>query len=264
LKLPVLPPVVPIKTWGATKIFAYEDCPRKAQLKYGAKLCPLCFKGTVGFDTPCTKCKKKQVKGVALQRGIDLDEAIAAHVLRRTEDVIALAIHKGAQKIIQGLALDPTSGVKIKHSISLGPDWKPLPKFTKGPWFWGELDVLRIKGKLATVIDWKSGGIDKKTQKIRPNEHYEDQLEIYQLAVLCALPDVERVDASLVFLDAPVACKPEIANPTVVRKMVAALKKKWEGRIKALFADDTFAPRPSDFACRFCDYSKEKGGPCEF
>jgi hypothetical protein len=46
--------------------------------------------------------------------------------------------------------------------------------------------------------------------------------------------------------------------------MVTALKKKWEGRIKALFADDTFAPRPSDFACRFCDYSKEKGGPCEF
>ena len=265
---PVALPILPIVTWNPTKVFAYEECPQRTQWKYARKLCPLCFTGTVGFDAPCDTCGKKADKGPALQRGIDIDTALTAELVNPIAGVGKLKpiSHTFPNTLVTEIVHELTHErllVLPKHPISLDREWRVLPKFTKGPWFWGELDVLVLdkKKRHARVIDWKSGGIDKKTGQPRENEHYQDQLEIYAIAVLCANPEVRVVDTSLVFVDA--ARSPEVKGRTIRRKDLVKLKAKWVERLTPMFCDTVFAPRPG-WGCRFCDYRNDRGGPCAY
>lgn len=259
MKLPVIPP---IKTWNPTKLHSHDECPLRTGLRYSVKLCPLCFKGTVGFDKPCDKCKKVKAKPPALARGIEIDEAIAAYLggsrATQTADAPAVAVDVAVSFKQTGTTL------QTKHQISLSDKWEPLPKFTKGPWFWGELDVLllNLKKKLARVVDWKTGGIDKRTGAPREEQaKYTEQLEIYGAAVLATQPEVEKVEGQLVFVDTKPGRDPIVTCPPILRKGFDKLKKKLEGRIKPMMSDTTFAPRPG-YYCGWCDYSKDKGGPC--
>lgn len=260
--------VIPIQTWNPTKIFSYEECPLRTQLRYALKLCPHCFKGHFGYDAACDHCGLFNKKSEAQLRGIRLDEQIAVHIRGGALD--EPIPHPKVKMAVRGIVKDFAAVAKgsvevyLKHSISLSATWEPLPKFTKAPWFWGELDVLKISKKVADVIDWKTGGIDKKTGAVRPKGDYEDQLEIYGVAVLCSRPTVGEVHPSLVFLDARPPHDPVVQRPPILRRMLEKLKKRWEGRIKPMLSDDTFAPRPGTPYCGWCDYSKQKGGPCPY
>lgn len=267
MKLPVIPP---LKTWNPTKLHSHDECPLRTGLRYSLKMCPLCFKGTVGFDSPCTVCKKKEKKAPALQRGIEIDTAISDVLDPVTRDDARditglVAAPKAREAIVKMIEGTVHTVLLTKHQISLNDKWEPLPKFTKGPWFWGELDVLlkNLKKKLAKVVDWKTGGLDKKTGAVRAHPKYEEQLEIYGVAVLCTEPQIDKVEAQLVFVDATPPNNPIVTAPTLFRKSLEKLKKKLEGRIKPMMSDTVFAPRPG-YYCGWCSYQKSKGGPCPY
>lgn len=264
--------VIPIKSWGASKLASHKQCPRRTQLRYAQHLCPLCFKGTVPYDGACSKCGRVPEKPPALARGIEMDEEISNFLNDKTSihpERPRQFDHPKVNRLISDIAWDEDStDVRVKAQISLGSNWQPLPRYTKGPWFWGELDVLVLRKKKAEVIDWKSGGIVKSGPdkgKVRESEEYQDQLEIYCVAVLCAHPEVQEVTAKLVFLDAKPPQDPVVplkAGP-IRRAALKGMMRKWEGRIQPLLTDTVFPPRPGWY-CDFCDYSQRKGGPCEF
>lgn len=257
--------VIPFKSWSPTRLADYEECPLKAQLKHALKLCPSCFKGTMPWEGPCPECGVVAKKGPALERGIKLDDELTAHLDKKVplagEAGRLVKAHPELKKIVGGMARSKGK-LQFQPMLMLSREWGQGGQYDA--WLRVKLDVLSITGKTARVDDWKSGNIDKRTNNIRYKPQYEDQLEIYQVAVLALHPGVLKVDARLIFLDAPQHVNPVVSRPVMQRSDLEKQRKKWEGRVKPMFADEIFAPRPSDYACRFCDFSKAKGGPCAY
>jgi hypothetical protein len=107
--------------------------------------------------------------------------------------------------------------------------------------------------KLARVIDFKTGRIYGDN---------EDQMELYALGGFSHYPNVDEVSTELWYLDQP----RNATNPLVKvykRAQLPALQKKWRQNVIPLLSEKRFAPRPGDY-CNRCDYSKRRGGPCNF
>lgn len=89
---------------------------------------------------------------------------------------------------------------------------------------------------------------------------HEEQREIYAVAIFVMYPDAEMVRASHWYTDAGV----EYHNTYTRQDDLERLKKKWEKAVRPMMNDRSFVPRPSPSACKFCDFSKGRGGPCRY
>jgi hypothetical protein len=135
----------------------------------------------------------------------------------------------------------------------LNEKWERVEWFAHDAWLRCKLDLVHMRDARAwDVVDWKTG-------RVNEDGKYNDQLTLYCVAVLSAYPTPESVAASLIFVDAGLAVCGEI----VKRKDLKKQQKAWAKRVKPMLLDTTFAPNPSN-ACRWCPYSKSKGGPCKF
>ena len=108
--------------------------------------------------------------------------------------------------------------------------------------------------------------VDHKTGKYRENElgSYLEQLEIYAMGGMVKHKQVAGASPRLWFLDEgleyPQGVGDELFYP---RSDLPLLQKKWIARIQPMFDDTSFRPRPND-KCKYCNYSKARGGPCKF
>lgn len=254
-----------ITSWSPSRLSLWEDCARKAQYQIVQKLCPSCFGGKLGgpWGEPqvCDACGVVEETPAAIARGTML-HAEAEKYLRYGGKAYKELIN--VLPLLKLLRKDFKKGLTtIEDDLVFLPDWTVVDKFTKGAWLRTKLDVLTIDDDNAEVIDWKSGGIDKRTGEIRAEKKYDDQLSIYATAVLSAFPKVKTVTAILAFIDGPLGRNEVVSGGTAHRRDLPKLQAKWAGRARGLLSDTIFAPRPS-FTCRYCPYSKQKNGPCAF
>lgn len=250
--------------WSISGLTAYDSCP--AQFKYGrlVKLCPKCFAGVLmGWDPQvCDACSKSPEVGAPIVRGIEIDEAITAFIKGGSK--LPETRHPAVIEILKKYREEYKTGkVSVQDKFVLNSKWEPISQYTSNAWFRGTTDVRRMDGAKAEVIDFKTGGIDKRTGGIRAHAKYDDQLEVYAIAVLSSFPAVQEVGVKLVFTDCGPRFNPVITGKSVTRKALPKLRKNWEKRLKSFFADTVHAPTPS-MACNWCDYAKGKGGPCPF
>ena len=93
----------------------------------------------------------------------------------------------------------------------------------------------------------------------KPRGSYDDQLELFALATMLHLPAITHVTTRLQFVEHDV---PPVIHeyPSADRQ---ALVAKWEGKVRPMFEDEAFLPRPGE-ACRFCDFNRSGGGPCRY
>lgn len=98
------------------------------------------------------------------------------------------------------------------------------------------------------VIDFKTGRI---------YEGHADQLELYALPVFKRFPSVETVRVAAWYLDLG-----EIHDGEIARTEERALTKHWTKRAEKMLTATEFNPTPC-WKCKFCDFAKSKGGPCE-
>lgn len=98
--------------------------------------------------------------------------------------------------------------------------------------------------------------VDHKTGKNRGG--YEEQLGLYGLSTFKKHPQYNTVKTELWFLDSG-----DVVEMEFDRKQEKALTKQWERDTKAMLTDTSFRPKPGDH-CRWCAYSKSKGGPCKY
>jgi hypothetical protein len=111
------------------------------------------------------------------------------------------------------------------------------------------MDASYKEGNKGTVIDFKSG-----KYRIPSLE----QVELYALAGFCIYPDVEEIDAEMWYLDTG-----DVYRKTYKRENLPHLKLKYEGYAKFIYAEEEWPEQPS-MECRFCVYSKTRGGPCRY
>lgn len=254
-----------IRSWSPSRLSNWEECSRRAKYQIVDKLCPACFLGRLagpwGMPATCNQCGKQDITPAAIARGVTLHTLCETFITRG--GVVPVELTNVAKTLKRFRTLYKRGALTIEADLVFMSGWELTSKFHKDAWLRTKLDVLVINGKKAKVVDWKSGGIDKRTGLIRENEKYADQLQIYSAAVLVAYPEIEQVESSLIFIDAPEGANEVVQGGLMTKSALPGFKKKWSQRSAGMLADQIFAARPG-FHCRFCAFSKTKGGPCSF
>jgi hypothetical protein len=260
-------------SWSPSRLFDYDQCPFFAKLKHIDKLCPTCFKGKVrgGFDKPeiCDTCGHVKKVPAPLARGSAIGLNLELFVNNEETELHEEIRHPTIIALAKELRKEHGKGrVKTELGIILDNRWNILKgDFPAGAWLRTKLDVFRnVTARVARVIDWKTGGIDKTTGNVKDEQDkYEDQLGIYSLVTLLAFPTVDYVESALAFVDTGPRFNPviEMKQCNLDRKDLEKAKKKWENRSKPMLSDTTFAPRANG-TCTYCPFKKGKGGPCRF
>ena len=141
-------------------------------------------------------------------------------------------------------------GLKVEQALAFTDQWEPCPWDDPLAWLRMKLDVLHpLGGNGAFVGDWKTG-------KVYPD--HPEQLGIYALGCFKGL-DSDIVIAEDWYVDSGVKSKPELFNRDVDER---PLQRMWEGRVERMEVDKTWAPTVNKF-CKWCAFSKGKGGPCK-
>jgi hypothetical protein len=258
-----------VTSWSPSRLEKFERCPRLMLWDTVEKLCPLCFQGKVmgGYDTPaiCDTCGETIEDSAAFARGSEIGKNLELYVLGEESKLHEEIRHPVVKNIAKGLRAerkkDPNH-VKVEFNIVMDKNWRLVSQFDKkNAWARIKLDVLQVWQPSWNVIDWKSGGIDKRTGEVRAEDKYDDQLSAYAAGVLAAFPAVPAVSPSLVFVDCGPRFDPVILKQDVQRKALPKLKEKWEKRVLPIFKEKKFMPRPG-YYCKWCPYEKAKGGPC--
>lgn len=264
---------VKFNAWSPSRLSDYQQCPYMARLKHLDKLCPKCFKGRVegGYDTPavCDTCKSVIVKGEALERGTIIGKGMEDYLLSKAKAVPKEVTHKAVKKIAKEVrAQVAKKQATIEVMLVLNRAWQPVKGWAKDAWLRVKTDVTLFQPAKAHVIDWKTGGLEKKGPNKgapRNDPKYDDQLSLYTVATLSVHSQLDSATAELVFLDTEEPHNPVVAreSATATRRALPILQRRWADKVKPMLNDDQFAPSPN-FGCRWCDFSKEAGGPCQF
>jgi hypothetical protein len=139
---------------------------------------------------------------------------------------------------------------KGEQSLGFDKDWNRLPDwFDKRTHLRVKMDAYYREGDEMTVIDFKSGKYRVPSQ---------DQIELYAVAGLSIFPDIKTVTAEFWFLDAD-----ETFRRAYTSTELLALRKKYEDASAPMYTERAWTPAPSA-ECRWCPYSKTKGGKCAF
>ena len=146
--------------------------------------------------------------------------------------------------------IEELKGGAAELQLAFTKEWVPCSWF--GPQVYCRVifDAVKLAGPKGTVADHKSG-------KIKQEEH-TDQLRLYALTSFIQYPELEEVEAQILYID-----HGERLRMTFHRKDLQELKDYWDNRAGKMMADDVFSPKPNS-TCRYCAYSKSKGGPCIF
>jgi CRISPR/Cas system-associated exonuclease Cas4 (RecB family) len=136
-----------------------------------------------------------------------------------------------------------------EEQLAFTEKWEKCDWFAHNTWLRVKMDVMYLDGDTLVVIDHKTG---------KPKDDYGLQLSLYALAGFLTFPSATKVRAALWFLDAG----EEVAEG-FTRDQVEDLKKDWLKRIKPMFSDTRFAPKPGNY-CRWCHFRKGNNGPCQF
>lgn len=218
------------KAWSYSRYSDYDKCPYLAALKH--------------------LMKQKEPPNKAMERGIHIDQAaqgfLEGKIAKLPPELKLLGKEYKEMK-----ALKP----KCNQQWALDINWNPADWFDwDNAWVRIKMDAeARAKGDPTTlwVDDTKSG---------KPRGGYGAQLALYALGGFMIYPLVKKVRTRLLFTD-------HGPDATVIeeydRKNVPAMKADWMKKIKAMFADRRFAPKPGNY-CTWCHFRKENGGPCKF
>ena len=218
-----------ITAWSYSRYADYKQCPLRFKLKHIDKL--------------------PEKPNPAMQRGGD--------------------IHKEGERFLTAKARKPKVPENYRHFndemlhlLKLAPmveqqwgftrEWTPTEWFARDTWLRIVCDVVvKYDDHTVDLIDFKTG---------RKYDTNEEQVELFSCAPFIKWPEVNHVTTRLWYLD-------QKDDNEVIREYTRdefeGIKAGWESKIVAMFKDKRFAPTPND-KCRWCDYSKAKGGPCQF
>lgn len=236
-----------VKSWSFSRYSDYKKCPLSFKLKHLDKI--------------------KEPPNAAMARGADI-HSLAENYLKGTIAKLPpeLKLFAPEFKALRVLVKKRTAGITVEDSWAFTNTWDATTwNDWVGCWVRIKLDCAHtVEDTTMVVIDWKTGKF-----RADKNEEYVEQLELYALAAMLLHPHIEQVLPSLKYLDFGVTYPPDGETPIVyTRADIPRLKKQWAARVKPMFNDKRFAPKPNNL-CGFCFYGKAgaaKGGPnlCKF
>lgn len=214
-----------ITSWSFSRYSVYRGCPAKAKYKFIDKL--------------------PEPSNAAMERGN--------------------VIHKLAENYTKGalttmppeLKLFKAEFIELKKSKPIVEEtWAFTKHWLKTTWNDWANCALRIKTDAYCLEDDALHIIDHKTGKKR--DGYGEQLDLYAVGGGLKFPNIKRIFTHLWYLDSG-----EQVTQEYDAKGTPKLQKEWEKKVEPMLNDTRFSPNPGN-ECRWCPYSKSKGGPCKF
>lgn len=209
--------------------------------------CPLYFK-----ENYITKTVPK-VTSPAMQRGTDIHDGAKRFLLGQQDGAPRdMLKHPRVEQLLLELTQIPDKQVELQWGYT--DAWKPTGWFGSATWLRVILDVNVLYPDMsADCLDWKTG---------KRYGHNDEQMELFALAVMCQFVPVKHVTTRLVYVDTPPGQDAEeFAEFPATHKQ--RLIDKWTKKVRPMFEDQVFAPRPND-KCRFCPLARSAGGKCAF
>lgn len=216
-----------ITAWSFSRWKTYEKCPRLAKYKFVDRL--------------------KEPGSAAMDRGTEIHNHAEA-ALRDGAEVHETLLAFASQ--IDALRSGAPDVLRVECQSAYTREWKPTDWFAGDVYVRIKSDVMAYYENVKTIvnIDWKTG-------KTRGQV---EQLELYAIDGLLSFPEAQKVDARFWYVDLAEEEQFEMERPALEK-----LIKKWDRRVMRMLNDETFRPNPGN-ACRWCHFSKKKGGPCEY
>lgn len=211
--------------WGFSKLDVFRTCHAKFKFQFIDKLS--------SDGSP------------AMERGQRMHENIESYLNGWTQELIP-------ENAKWKEALDALKQKQFRAEQALGFDnlWKPLPNwFHEKTWLRVKMDASYKEATKGKAIDFKSG-----KYRIPSTE----QIELYAISLHALNPELEEVGAEFWFLDTG-----DIYDKIYLADQLIALRSKYERYAAPLYTEEAWQPQPSN-DCRWCQYSKTKGGPCKF
>lgn len=210
--------------YSYSSISTYEKCPRKYKYSYIDRL-------------------PRGEAGPAAQRGTELHAIIENYLLGKTVELHGpLAFYEGFLQELKELKPLP------EHKFSINRDWELTDWDAPDAYLVGVLDLLLPLDEVK-IWDWKTG---------RVYDEHANQRELYGISGFCMYPEKEVVHVEHTYLDLQ-----QTEHSVFYRAELDNLKEKWRKKTDRIEADEVYPPNPN-YGCRWCDFSKQNGGPCQF
>lgn len=210
--------------WSYSSITTYESCPAKWYYSYIEQL-PYQPSAAMVRGTRLHSDCEGYVKGEIMVVPFELKK-------------VALRLEDFKQK-----------GAKAEEVWLLDKEWNPTEDQDEA-WIKAIIDVHYLTPGVLNLTDYKSG---------REYPEHKEQLELYAVIGLCKYPELKRAEYEALYLDGGYTSN----HGAVLRgDMLDQKRKNWNARAIRIFEDNTYLPNPGG-ACRWCDYSGKRGGPCK-
>jgi hypothetical protein len=214
--------------WGHSKLDTFQQCKKKFEFQYIKKL-----------PSPGNE---------AMARGGRMHEDIEAYLQGWITELPA-AILPWKDRLDE---LKAMPNFTSEQAVGLDKNWRPLKDwFQKDTWLRAKMDAKTYHdvGKKLQVVDFKSGNYRVPS---------DEQIELYVLVGVAQHPEAEEATAEFWFID-----KDDVYSKTYKAPEFPALRKKFEGLANNLYTTEVWIEEPSR-ECKWCPYSKSRGGPCKF
>ena len=230
----------PITAWSYSRYGKYKQCPYAFYCLYILKL--------------------PEPKGAALVRGAEVHDE-AKFYLQNVTRIIpkSLKLFEPEIKRLRTKFKKEPGSVIVEDNWAFRADWSGTQwNNWNDCWLRVKLDVAERDGNTVIITDFKTGKFRSDNR-----EDYMEQLSLYGVAALTVFSHVSdlKVTTRLMYLDNGVVYPDKEEAPVYTAKDVRSMQKDWMKKVKPLFVDKTFAPKPNKW-CYSCHYRKDNGGPC--
>jgi hypothetical protein len=228
--------------WSFSQWESYNQCPQKWNFASRMKL-------------------PRQPPGPAAARGLEIHDSVEKYILGADASELHSAVHKKYIPVFDALRNHPNGERYTEKKMAFDSEWFLTAPTSKFAACIAVLDAVRVGGDrygenvdedlgVVRIYEWKSG---------KPKDTHVDQRRLYAMFGWRAWI-ASRVEATTFYLE----------DTSPPQKLVMKdqggynrMRVLWEGRIHEMRTNEICAPRPG-FYCRFCDFAKSKGGPCQF
>ena len=184
--------------------------------------------------------KRPYVQGSAAARGSAAHTTMEDYLTKKTgnlHDAVAAYQH-----IFDELR-EHDPAVEVEFAVTKSWDIAPWDKC----WLRGGVDAMYIRGLTAELYEWKTG---------KMYDDHDEQRRLYFLLVAAHYPGIQEFRIRSYYFDLG-----RMKTLEATRDQLDPIREDFNARITIMSNDDIFAPRPG-YYCGWCDYSRQKGGPC--
>jgi hypothetical protein len=188
----------------------------------------------------------------AMRRGGDIHKLAESYTLGRLRK-FPPELNNFKKEFVHLKTLHPM----VEQNWGFRSDWS----WTGRPGWFGDDVWLRVKADAFALYDDDTADlIDHKTgRKYATND---EQVNLFGAVAFMRIPALKRVRIRLWYLDVADPKEKEVLVEMTARE-ATTVRKDWDKKIKPMFNDRRFAPKPND-KCKWCPASNANGGVCKF